>query len=147
MNFKLTCILYRCNRFTHDWIYPAYCLCNLLFNRYDLVKTKVCKPYQYSDSVERMLFACMQLVVDFVDNEDPFHVVDWTWCPEQIQYKKDIIEIYEYWTEIRPQMVFEAESCNITDGYYKFCELDEIMHELDNYYLQKCINVREVLWT
>ena len=144
-------IIFKIKQFIECWIYPAWGWHNLLFSRSDIVKLKgLCKPYGYSDITERMLYACMRLVVDYVDNEKPFELIDWD---HNKNIKNDILEIYEYWTEIRLQLNFESEheDCDFLTckekSFERYCFVTDTIEYLDNYYLEKCINVRGYLWT
>jgi len=106
--------------FCKNWIYPAYYLRNVLWNRYDLVRLKGVKPYEYSDCLYRMLLANMALIVEFMEKEKPEDHVCWykddkgndvghrygesplarIYLPEyKGRYIMDIIkEIYHWWT-------------------------------------------------
>lgn len=63
--------------FFRHWIYPAYYLKNLLFNRYDLIRLPGIRKYEYSDCVERMFLANMELVKEFIEKEKPEKHVCW----------------------------------------------------------------------
>ena len=60
-----------------DWVYPADSLKNALFNRYDLVKMHDIPRTQYSDVLERVFLANMELLVDFMEKENPEKHVVW----------------------------------------------------------------------
>lgn len=64
-------------RFFDNWVYPAHYLRNLLFRRYDIVKLRNLKPYEYCDVVERMLYANMELIRFFIEKENPEKYVVW----------------------------------------------------------------------
>lgn len=70
-------IIFRCEDFCKNWIYPAYHLRNLLFRRYDLVRLPGLKPQEYCDCLERMFRANMALVVHFMEQEHPEDHVLW----------------------------------------------------------------------
>lgn len=57
--------------FFSDWIYPAYKLSNALFGRYDIVKMSELKRSEYSDDMNRMLHANMELIRHFIEEENP----------------------------------------------------------------------------
>lgn len=106
--------------FCKNWIYPAYYLRNLLWNRYDLVRLKGIMSHEYSDCLYRMLLANMALIVEFMEKEKPEDHVCWykdekgkdlghhygespltrLYLPEyKDRYIMDIIkEIYQWWT-------------------------------------------------
>ena len=60
-----------------NWVYPAYSLRNFLFKRYDLVRLHGIKRHEYSDVMERMLQANMELIVFFIEKEKPEEHVVW----------------------------------------------------------------------
>ncbi len=115
---------YRFLNFVDNWIYPAYHLRNL-FHRYDRIKVPQIKPYEYSDKDYLMLCANMQIIVDFIEKENPEKHILWykdengNDCGHKYgenpnhsmmfpEYKDwwimDIIkEIYTYWKEIYPK--------------------------------------------
>lgn len=70
-------IIFRCEDFCKNQIYPAYHLRNLLFRRYDLVRLPGLKPQEYCDCLERMFRANMALVVHFMEQEHPEDHVLW----------------------------------------------------------------------
>lgn len=112
-------------RIVANWIYPAYCLRNLLFHRYDLVKIKKIKPWDWCDKSEALLWVNMQLIVDFVEKDGLEEAECWyvrkgygdnlkdrIYLPEEKgKYILDMIkEIYHWWKEKYPEL------CN--DSYY-----------------------------
>lgn len=68
---------WRIQDFFRNWICPAYDLRNFLFRRYDLVKLPGIKRHEYSDVVERMLHANMELIVFFMEKEKPEEHILW----------------------------------------------------------------------
>lgn len=119
-----------CN-FMEDWVYPAYNWRNLLFHRYDRVKVPQIKAWEYADKEYLMFYANMQIVVDFIEKENPEKHICWykdedgTDCghkygenPNYVvlfpEYKDkwimDIIkEIYHWWKEEYPMLLDDAE--------------------------------------
>lgn len=117
---------FRVTDFIKHWIWPAYHLKNLLFNRFDLVRLPGIKKYAYSDVVERMFLANMVLVKDFVEKENPEKYVIWYAPDDEIggprwhtdehtmyaqaseyegKYIMDVIkEVYEWYTEVYPTL-------------------------------------------
>ncbi len=49
-----------------------------------------------------MLHAAFQLLLDFVENENPGQIVDWNADPEQKRAWKEIRSLYRWWTRTRP---------------------------------------------
>ena len=65
------------SNFFEEWIYPGYYLKNLLFHRYDRIKIKGLKPYEYYDKNYLMFMSNMQLIVDFIEKEKPESHICW----------------------------------------------------------------------
>ena len=70
-------LIYRPIDFFKNWIYPAYYLKNFIFKRYDLIKIKGVKPYEWVDKNYVMLQVNMQLIEDFIEKENPEKYVLW----------------------------------------------------------------------
>ena len=116
---------YKFLNFIDNWIYPAYFLKNLLFYRYDTIKIPQVKCYEYVDKNYLMLCANMQIIVDFIEKENPEKYICWytdedgvelghkygenpnqkIYFPEyKDEWIMDIIkEIYNYWKVIYPK--------------------------------------------
>ena len=124
-------VMFRCEDFFKNWIYPAYHLRNLLFRRYDLVRLPGLKPQEYCDCLERMFRANMALVVYFMEKENPEAHVLWyeedgtdrcgpkygvpensrLYLPEyKERFIMDIIkEIYHWYTAEYPAMLADSK--------------------------------------
>ena len=63
--------------FFENWIYPAYYLKNLLFHRHDRIKLPQVKPWEYTDTVYFMLCANMEMIVNFIEKENPEKYICW----------------------------------------------------------------------
>ena len=70
-------MIYHIKQFLKDWIYPAYKLKNFFYYRYDIIKLQQIKRTEYSDAVERMLYANMKIIKDFIELEKPQKYVEW----------------------------------------------------------------------
>jgi hypothetical protein len=123
---------YRFINFIENWVYPGYYLRNCLFNRYDLIKIPQIKVYEYVDKTYLMLCANMQIIVDFIEKENPEKYICWYCDPdtgEELGHKygeceiysimfpeykdkwvMDIIkEIYQFWTVEYPEYVKDEQ--------------------------------------
>ena len=63
--------------FWRAFVWPADAVRNFLWRRYDLVRLPQVKRHEYSDVVERMLWANVELLKHFLDEEDPEDHVEW----------------------------------------------------------------------
>lgn len=68
---------YRLSNFFENWIYPAYSLKNFLFHRYDLIKIKSIKPYDYAEPDQIMFEANMILIKKFIEEYNPEKHICW----------------------------------------------------------------------
>lgn len=69
--------LIRTKDFIENWVYPAWHLRNALYYRYDLVRMKRISRKIYCDVEERMLHANMELIVHFIEKENPEKYTYW----------------------------------------------------------------------
>ena len=57
----------------------------------------------YSDIVERIIHANFQLLKQFVEEENPFELLDWNHSPEHQFAAKEIKELYDWYINVRPK--------------------------------------------
>lgn len=80
--------------------------CHLLpswrFHILDLRKSGNDYTYGWRDTDSRMLHACFLLLVEYVEKEKPFEVIDWSWDDKTKQVGLEIKDLYEWWTIRRP---------------------------------------------
>jgi len=62
---------------------------------------KTLKPGYY-DCDFRMLHACFQLLVDFVEKERPFELIDWDHDERHRHAQAEIKELYHWWKVVYP---------------------------------------------
>jgi hypothetical protein len=70
-------------------------------NRFNVVKIKSLKPGYYDIDL-RMLHAMFDLLVEFIEKEEPFERIDWDATPEVSNAAKEIKELYEWWVYVYP---------------------------------------------
>lgn len=128
---------WRIQDFWKNYIWPAYHIKNFFFNRYDLVKMPQIKRCEYSDVVERVLWANVELLKFFIEKERPEEFVEWygeyghKYVPETMgsksllfpefegEYTMDLMKkSYNWFTKERIEMVKEEEY--LLDIWYKF---------------------------
>lgn len=56
----------------------------------------------WADSDHLLLHASFQILVDFVEKESPFEIVDWSHNEAHINAAKEIRSLYRWWTKLRP---------------------------------------------
>lgn len=113
-------------RFINNWVYPGYDLRNLLFHRHDRIKVPQIKPWEYCDVTGIMLYANMELIVKFIEQENPekhicwyqdeigedvghkygeYKNADWLYPEYNGKFIMDIIkEIYHFWKVECPEI-------------------------------------------
>lgn len=69
--------------------------------RFDRVYIHSLEP-GYHDKDEMMLHACFQLLVDFVEEEEPFRVVNWEEDEIHRCVASEIRDLYDWWKNKRP---------------------------------------------
>lgn len=129
-----------------------------LFYKHHLVITTLPKG-TWIDTDERLLYANMELLMQFIEYEKPFETTDWDWTFEHRKAKKTIQEIVKWWKN-RPNRLKEIE--NLTSKWYRtpkkdrennkilFNKIDILEKKLDKEeteMLKKIIEIRHYLWT
>jgi len=56
----------------------------------------------WMDRDHLLLHASFQILVDFVEKESPFEIVDWNHNEAHINAAKEIRSLYRWWTKLRP---------------------------------------------
>jgi len=117
---------WRLQDFWKNYVWPAYHIRNFFFYRYDMVKMPQIKRYEYSDVVERVLWANVELLKFFIEKERPEEIVVWygengprygtvkemrTYFPEFVgEYVMDLMKkSYSWFTKDRVEMNKEKE--------------------------------------
>lgn len=67
------------------------------------------RNYHWYDTDTKMLYGLFQLVVDYIEGENPERF-DWQVTPEQQKIWKEINELYDWWTKERPERKVEYPS-------------------------------------
>ncbi len=67
-----------------------------LFTRMHLIDTRLA-PGTWWDTDSRMLYGMMNLLVDYIENEEPFKHIDWDSEERHQHVKKEIEAIYGWW--------------------------------------------------
>lgn len=113
-------------------------------------------PYRggYLDQDHRMLLASFKCLVDFVEKEHPFDVVNWDnvgkedfpgpeYWAELANAKREIQELYNWWTVDRKRNEMAAYDAKPPEMYALMdkCEND------DDLYLARLVKIRRYLWT
>ncbi len=89
----------------------------------------------WQDVSEKILYANFNLLVEFIEGEDPFTVVDWSWDDRHAEAGAEILALYRWWKEGRA-----AEHAAEDADQDELDERDQLM-------LHRLIEVRGYLWT
>jgi len=156
------------------WSKPSdayYWIRNFLFNRYDLIPTGLNKG-QWCDKVELMLYGMMGMIVDFVEGEECFERIVWDDDPLHKHAAEEIRAIYGWWKhyperekEISDKLTewHDAKFAGCKDNWLDRLNtkdtpevkqmfddlqaLEEKLHEEEQEYLKRIVDIRAFLWT
>ena len=70
-----------------------------------IINTRLTPSYWY-DTDERMLYGMMNLLVEYVDGEEPFELIDWR---ENQSVENEIKKIYHWWKVCYPALLKDEE--------------------------------------
>jgi len=109
--------------------------------------------YGWIDRDQAMLFACFNLLVEYVEKEDGLNSVDWDagydsgapkeWIDEYRHAGKEIKDLYNWWKFKRPIMYKNMEKAEPN----KSLELEDTINKIDNENLLRLMKIRGYLWT
>ena len=68
--------------------------------RYHIIDTKL--PPGYHDKDQLMIYGCFSLLVDYVEKEKCFEVIEWESDPGHSADAKEIRSLYDWWKNVRP---------------------------------------------
>ena len=152
-----------------DWYYNIR---NLLFRRYDLIRTGLPKT-SWCDKDYLMLYGMMNLLVDYVEGEKCFETINWDHDDDYKKIAKEIKEIYDWWKnyenrtkEIEKQLSvwhdeFEKRPSKdwlkkVNDDptpkkekkeHDKLNKMEEDLDREEQEMLHRLIDIRKYLWT
>lgn len=80
-----------------------------IINRPHVVKLEM-EITPWMDKDHRILLANMALLVEYVEQEKPFEVINWDYDEQHLAVKKDIQEIYAWWKNYNKRLAEIDES-------------------------------------
>ncbi len=131
------------------------------------------KTSEWCDKDRVLLYACFQILVDFIEKEKPQRIVDYKHDREQKAQWKELQTLYHYWKIDRPRLEKESEKALMKSGIkmvdgkpakpgapsqeVKFIFKDrrasnrhnylyDKIHRLDDEMLRRLIAIRHHLW-
>lgn len=148
-----------------------YHIRNRFFCKYYLVDTGLPR-HEWCDVVVKMLYANMELLVDYIEKEKAFEVIEWNSDEYHQNAKKEMEEIYKWWKNYKNR---QKEFDTALDVWYKatykdsfvdiikdlnkprteyskdlFDKLNQMEEQLDKEeqeMLIRLIKIRKFLWT
>jgi hypothetical protein len=129
---------------------------------------------KYLDRDEVLLHVAFQVLVDFIEKEDPDKIIDWNAQEHDKHAWSEMQSLYKWWKEERPARVdpilddkieappfkFETreDGCSVWNPekekyaeFWKACEessrLEQIWIEEDQKNLHRLIDIRRYMWT
>jgi len=146
---------------------------NRLFKRYDLVRTGLNKSAWW-DIDSKILYGMMNMLVDYVEKEKCFEILDWDHDKEHKRVKKEIEEIYDWWKnypnrekeidevltawhdyvyeDVMELDIFEQIKKGKKDKTSKklldqHCDLEKKLNDEETEMLIRIVKIRNFLWT
>ena len=131
------------------------------------------KNNEWCDKDQVLLLACFQILVDFIEKEEPQKIVDYKSNKEHKRQWNELQTLYRYWKSERPRMQKDAqkalrksgikmvsdpsENSGVRSVAIKFtfkdkkafnlgCRLEDKLDRLDDEMLRRLINMRHHLW-
>ncbi len=134
-----------------------------LFRPFNTVRVSTLPP-TWVDRDELLLHAAFQVLVDYVEKESPFDIIDWGSSEENTHVRREIEELYRWWTKVRPGRVEPIDKVEAPDlfsprnpddprqiAWKTACEeqwrLEESWYTEDQDMLHRLVNIRSYLWT
>jgi len=129
-----------------------------------IIKTGLPPAYFYGID-HRMLYGMMSLLVEFIEKEKPFEIVEWESDPEHSNAAKEFTAIYEWWKKYPDLLKKEEAASHNWYEYHKKRKLPEFDEkeemrlldlsrqvEVDRYnqeqdMLTRLVKIRLFLWT
>jgi hypothetical protein len=144
------------------FVNPYYALKYRFFYKFHLVKTSL-NGWRYHDADERLLYAAMDLFIDFLDKEKPFQYVKYETDVERLKIYNTMRDIEAWWKDY-PNRLKEIDAA--TSDWYdystkselkdkdlekrKFEDIDLLencLQKEEQEMLKKLIDIRFALWT
>lgn len=84
------------SRIKDKWRYLKCCL----FNPHNILKIESLPP-TWCDTIEKIVHVNFQLLVDFMEKEEPFKYINWEFTPEHSAAAREMRELYYWWKHVR----------------------------------------------
>lgn len=136
-----------------SWKDKYYSIRNFFFPRQRWLLKSLPKHWVDKDEVIRLcLYQC---IVNFVEDEKCFEVIDWNYTAEQQEAKKKILEIYDWVKTGRPKLEQDywdsypeiGQRGTYDELYKEVNRLEALIDIMDTEYLTWIVQNRRFLWT
>lgn len=110
----------------------------------------------YANKDTLMLYACLNLLQQYVEEERPFEVIDWSSSPGCQDAAKEIKVLYQWWTQDRKRLAAALEAQwealdwkQVLSGKRskEHTASPRYIKDVDDEMLQRLIKIRRYLWT
>lgn len=117
--------------------------------------------YGWEEVDHQMMYACFKLLVNYVEKQIPFTIIDFDYDEQHKALKKDILDLYGWWTVTRPK-----ERKEVSEGWSKIpktypeggvwrphpdaktlLDREAELDKKDDEMLEKLVKIRRSLWT
>ena len=104
---------------------------NRVFKRHDLIRTGLNKA-QWWDIDSKLLYGTMQLLVDYVDKEKCFELINWDGDVDHHHVSNEIKNIYEWWKNYHNRKQEIEHTLNIWYNYAFDKNIKNFSDQLNN---------------
>ena len=111
------------------------------------------KNYHWYDADTRLLYVNFQILVDFMEQEEPGEIIDWSQTPEHKRVWDELNEIYNWWINVRPKREEENPYPSLSDytGFDNREDELDLLFDVNKYdtpgykaYHEACIKYNEL---
>ena len=129
-------------------------------DRYHLIDISRQGDYKWGwvDRCDAMYLACFKLLVEYVEEEGPFEIIDWDSDDAHKHAASEIKALYKWWKTERAAAKATLEAIPVeekTDGTFGFegpnwtayLKMSDDLEKRDDEMLDRLMKIRKFLWT
>jgi len=97
---------------------------------------------------DHMIFTLiMKMVEMYVEEEDPFDILDWEWDDAHREAKKELQSIYRFWKHYHGFIKRIEDKYLEVDTFDLYDHYEQLIQDLEYQFMIRAINVRGFMWT